>query len=625
MKISSFKAFLYALAILLISILSFNAAFATVTLTDIEGHKNQTAIEYLVEKNIVDGNPDGTYRPDTGINRAETLKLLFESKGGAGLVEPTEDCFPDVEVGQWYTVYVCSAKNLGYVEGYPDGNFRPGDYVNRVEFLKLLAMFAEWDLSEGEGEPLFDDTPAGTWYEDYVKYAKKKNLIEYEGTTYGPGEPNPRGEVAETIFRNALIKALDKDVYDEADVPEFLGTPVVDTTALSQDAALNILETGLLYSHTYGDDAFVYSPSSTLKEGDYVSYYDVDGEGQYADINEESWFFWVDYHPTEMMFHETALATVNMDGDLTVYESTAYPFINGVAKYDVDTQRIPSADLKLDGQMSDEEIAELIAELSQDDPQFGACNADVNENKRAIVAYFGEDVMIKRNAVNIYEHLCEKNYITTVVTGDTAEQGYNNIATALLAVEDESHNTGFSSVAFHVTSHGVPGTGDLHVADDLIIAQNIADEAVAVPVPDAIDLDSLAALWGANGFEIGTGGIWTDSFHIIHETCFSGNAVAKYQAEAYIAGSRETAVGWVAASSQADKTSRITPLAKYGAYFTQALMQCQTNMTPYATFADCVAGKVNKLAGMDFPFQEQQVPILEKLSPLTDDYVPFLP
>ena len=114
------------------------APIANAPLSDIAGHPYQSAIEYLYAKKIVTGYDDGTYKPNATVNRAELLKILV---GGNGYPTPDatkyKNCFPDVKA-DWYAPYVCFAKEKGWVAGYPDGNFRPAQAINKVEAIKML-------------------------------------------------------------------------------------------------------------------------------------------------------------------------------------------------------------------------------------------------------------------------------------------------------------------------------------------------------------------------------------------------------------------------------------------------------------------------------------------------------
>ena len=116
-------------------------------------------VSVLTEAGAIEGNPDGTFRPDQLLNRAEFLKIVLRSYP-ASTVSPEEDagnCFPDVGQWDWFSPYVCYAKGHDIVGGYLDGYFRPENSVNYAEALKIL----------GELYQLKVETPPGEWYVQY--------------------------------------------------------------------------------------------------------------------------------------------------------------------------------------------------------------------------------------------------------------------------------------------------------------------------------------------------------------------------------------------------------------------------------------------------------------------------
>lgn len=170
-----------------------NAA-ETVSLSDIRGTTYENAITFLVGEGVVEGYPDGTYKPNQTINRAELLKIILEASD-ADMLGAASSCFPDVSGNDWYVKYVCTAKTLGIVEGYPDGTFKPAQTVNFVEALKITEL--GYDLDAGaESDP---------WYKRYVDTAAKYNMIPHEINSFGAGLT--RGQMADMITR--LNKYLD--------------------------------------------------------------------------------------------------------------------------------------------------------------------------------------------------------------------------------------------------------------------------------------------------------------------------------------------------------------------------------------------------------------------------------
>lgn len=156
------------------------------------------AINYLSELGIINGYPDGTFKPDNPINRAELLKILMEGSG-ITIEKPNATCFPDVPRLEWYSPYICTAKNLGYINGYPDGTFRPDKPINKVEALKIIGKIYDWPLDTETN--LFKDTYKTAWYAPYLSYAKSENLLIESGLFYEPAKNITRGSVSETIYR----------------------------------------------------------------------------------------------------------------------------------------------------------------------------------------------------------------------------------------------------------------------------------------------------------------------------------------------------------------------------------------------------------------------------------------
>lgn len=170
---------------------------------------------YLQEKGIISGYQDGTFKPFNQINRAELLKILVE---GANIetTTPKTNCFPDVPFSQWYAPYICTAKDLGVINGYPDNTFRPEQPINKVEAMKMLGEIYQWDTLKAADVEIFSDTPIEEWYAPYIQYAKLKNLLPTSGDTYLPGNFITRGSISETLYRLIAITELKADKYSSS-------------------------------------------------------------------------------------------------------------------------------------------------------------------------------------------------------------------------------------------------------------------------------------------------------------------------------------------------------------------------------------------------------------------------
>jgi hypothetical protein len=143
-------------------------------------------ITFLTERGVVQGNPDGTFRPGRTLNRAELLTIIHRllARDTEPLIAPPTPCFSDVASSAWYAPVVCWAQAQGIVSGYPDGTFRADQAVLEVEALKMLVEAFEYDLGPR----------TGVWYLPYVAAAQARGTSIVDGTA--PDAPLTRGRMA---------------------------------------------------------------------------------------------------------------------------------------------------------------------------------------------------------------------------------------------------------------------------------------------------------------------------------------------------------------------------------------------------------------------------------------------
>ena len=150
------------------------------------------------------GYPDGTFRPDTKVNRAELMKLFVSISGRQLSPQEYHDCFPDVHT-EWFAPAVCFAAQQGWVQGYADGMFRPGDPVNLVEALKMLVKARGYDAVQLGDTGLYDPE---AWFAPYLDAAIARNILPPGALTSSSGvrldAPVPRKDIAAYLYQ-ALV------------------------------------------------------------------------------------------------------------------------------------------------------------------------------------------------------------------------------------------------------------------------------------------------------------------------------------------------------------------------------------------------------------------------------------
>jgi hypothetical protein len=108
------------------------------TATDLQGYWAQQEIQKLMDRNVIGGYPDGTFRPNGQITRAEFAAILVKALN----ITPQANnyaSFNDVPTYHWAYRAVESAKASNLISGYPGGEFRPNAPVSRVEAMAVLA------------------------------------------------------------------------------------------------------------------------------------------------------------------------------------------------------------------------------------------------------------------------------------------------------------------------------------------------------------------------------------------------------------------------------------------------------------------------------------------------------
>ncbi len=172
-------------------------------------HDSYVAITYLNEEGVLNGYPDGTFKPENAINRAEVLKVILQ---GAKITIPetvTETGFPDVAKDAWFAKFVIQAKTMGIVSGNAkDGTFTPARQVNKAEYLKML-LIAHGISKEAltVTENVAPDVPKDAWFAPYMSYALKAGIIIKDAKgNLNPNQPLTRAEVADMMYLLILIK-----------------------------------------------------------------------------------------------------------------------------------------------------------------------------------------------------------------------------------------------------------------------------------------------------------------------------------------------------------------------------------------------------------------------------------
>ena len=122
---------------------------------------------------------------------------------------PTPVTFSDVPVSDWAYDAVSNLGSQGYITGYPDGSFKPGNTITRAEFVSIIDRILKLP-AYNPAAPDFSDVSTSDWFYASVENAVYAGIVKgYGNSAFKPNDPVTREELA-----NILVNALGKQ--DEA-------------------------------------------------------------------------------------------------------------------------------------------------------------------------------------------------------------------------------------------------------------------------------------------------------------------------------------------------------------------------------------------------------------------------
>lgn len=158
------------------SLLTVPAGAAAVTkFSDVSDSYTATAVETLRLMGVLDGYGDGTFRPDTVLNRAQFCKMAVYAMDGSGELGrySTVTIFPDVKPSHWASAYINMASKKGIISGFADGKFKPGQTVTAGQAVTILMR----------GLGYKDEDMGGVWPQSYMAEAQTNGLLKSTGIT----------------------------------------------------------------------------------------------------------------------------------------------------------------------------------------------------------------------------------------------------------------------------------------------------------------------------------------------------------------------------------------------------------------------------------------------------------
>lgn len=167
--------------------------------SDMAQHWSCEAVYALSEQGIVNGFPDGTFKPEESVSRAEFIKMLMSAAGEASA--ESSCTFDDVTENDWFFDYVAAAKEMGIAVGF-DNKFNPNGILSREDASVMLYRTMKTKNAELAGAQSFNDDGEISEYAKEAVSALCANGITkgYDGR-FSPKAKLTRAEAATLIYR----------------------------------------------------------------------------------------------------------------------------------------------------------------------------------------------------------------------------------------------------------------------------------------------------------------------------------------------------------------------------------------------------------------------------------------
>ncbi len=172
--------------------------------SDISGHWAKGTITQWTSKGYISGYPDGTFKPDNSITRAEFVVLVNKAMG---YTKKGNAYFRDVNTNYWGYDEIQKGVSAGYVKGDPDGSFRPNDSVTRQEAAVMISKILELETNFTSAAAYNDYRYIPSWSVGYVGAVSKAKIMA--------GYPDGSFKADRVLSRAEAVIALDKALnYD---------------------------------------------------------------------------------------------------------------------------------------------------------------------------------------------------------------------------------------------------------------------------------------------------------------------------------------------------------------------------------------------------------------------------
>lgn len=175
------------------------------------------AIDFLSDRGVINGFPDGKFRPTEHVTRGQASKMMANLTHATSVTTynpNTKPTFTDIPLAHQYYTSINALYEYGVIGGYADGTFKHGRNITRAHTAKMLANL--FVLPHFETRQTFKDVPKSSdRYESVNAVFQSRIMRETAASTFAPEKTITRGEFALFLYRaynyaSTTLKASEK-------------------------------------------------------------------------------------------------------------------------------------------------------------------------------------------------------------------------------------------------------------------------------------------------------------------------------------------------------------------------------------------------------------------------------
>ena len=184
------------------------------TFSDVKNHANQTAIEQLASRGIINGMGKGTFAPNKTMTRAEFAAIVTRA---LGLPAKDTKAFTDVPSSKWYAGYIGTANSSGIVNGVGSGKFNPDGTITRQEAAAMVARAAKLcGLDTAMDAASIKDMLAqfgdyrgvASWAKEPLAFCYAAGILDQSDLNIEPTKAILRCEIAQMLYNMLVTSEL---------------------------------------------------------------------------------------------------------------------------------------------------------------------------------------------------------------------------------------------------------------------------------------------------------------------------------------------------------------------------------------------------------------------------------